>query len=132
MVKYCLYTNNVTEDCIQEALDDIMDQEFETICEDNSTKGNNNNNIDFSLMIIIVEIAKILYKFLDLLKQQNVEEFQAEYNKLPISQVATTSKLTQNGNSRKKVEESDSSDLDSESPMEEDSGWVTVKSRRKH
>lgn len=39
MVQYCLYENNVDGDKIQEALEDLMDEEFETICEDESPKG---------------------------------------------------------------------------------------------
>lgn len=39
MIEYCLNESNVDVDSIQEALDDVMDQEFDTICEDGSTKG---------------------------------------------------------------------------------------------
>lgn len=39
MVQYCLYESNVDPNGIEEALDDILDQEFDTICEDGSTKG---------------------------------------------------------------------------------------------
>lgn len=53
MVQYCLYEHNVDAEGIQDALEDILDQEFETICEDDSPK----------------QIAPILYKFTVLLKE---------------------------------------------------------------
>lgn len=37
--EYCIGNDNVTQSEIQEILDEIMDQEFDTICEDNSTIG---------------------------------------------------------------------------------------------
>lgn len=39
MVQFCLYENDIEAFKIQEALEDIMDEEFETICEDDSPKG---------------------------------------------------------------------------------------------
>lgn len=39
MVQYCLYETDVDVYKIQDALEDIMDEEFETICEDDSPKG---------------------------------------------------------------------------------------------
>ncbi|KAJ3629895.1 hypothetical protein MTP99_014258 [Tenebrio molitor] len=66
MIEYCLNESNVDVDSIQEALDDVMDQEFDTICEDGSTK----------------EIAILLYKFLELIKQGNTVAFDEEYQKL--------------------------------------------------
>lgn len=39
MVQYCLYEHDIDVYKIQEALEDIMDEEFETICEDDSPKG---------------------------------------------------------------------------------------------
>lgn len=39
MVQYCLYEPNIDATNIEEALEDILDEEFETICEDSSPKG---------------------------------------------------------------------------------------------
>lgn len=39
MVQYCLYEPNVQVEDIQEALEDIMDEEFDTVCEDGSPRG---------------------------------------------------------------------------------------------
>lgn len=39
MIQYCLYENDVDVYKIEEALEDLMDEEFETICEDDSPKG---------------------------------------------------------------------------------------------
>ncbi|KAL3275768.1 hypothetical protein HHI36_020513 [Cryptolaemus montrouzieri] len=115
MVQYCLYESNVEEEDIQDALDDIMDEEFQTICEDNSTK----------------EIAVILFKFLKLLKENNLEQCEVEFNNLPKANAEwlTMSKCTQ---VEVPVEHSDDSEGTSqETPMEEDSEWTTVKTRRK-
>ncbi len=37
--EYCIGNDNVTQSEIQEILEEIMDQEFDTICEDNSAFG---------------------------------------------------------------------------------------------
>lgn len=37
--EYCIGNDNVTQSEVQEILEEIMDQEFESICEDNSTIG---------------------------------------------------------------------------------------------
>lgn len=37
--EYCIGNENVTQSEIQEILEEIMDQEFDTICEDNSVFG---------------------------------------------------------------------------------------------
>lgn len=39
MIKYCLYETNIDVYKIQDVLEDLMDEEFETICEDDSPKG---------------------------------------------------------------------------------------------
>lgn len=53
MVQYCLYEQNIEVEGIQDALEDIMDEEFETVCEDESPK----------------QIAQLLYNFLNLMRQ---------------------------------------------------------------
>lgn len=39
MAQYCLSDVSIAVADIEEALEDIMDEEFDTICEDNSVKG---------------------------------------------------------------------------------------------
>ncbi|KAJ8957538.1 hypothetical protein NQ318_020577 [Aromia moschata] len=104
MVQYCLYEPNIDPENIQEALEDILDEEFETVCEDGSPK----------------EIASILYKFIQLLKDGNMEQCELEYQKLPVLNFGMI------------VEDSSSSEEEnnSETHMEDD-GWVEVKSKRK-
>lgn len=37
--EYCISNESITQGEIQELLEDIMDEEFDTICEDNSAFG---------------------------------------------------------------------------------------------
>lgn len=37
--EYCIGNDNVTESEMQEILEEIMDEEFDTVCEDNSVVG---------------------------------------------------------------------------------------------
>ncbi|EFA00186.1 hypothetical protein TcasGA2_TC003011 [Tribolium castaneum] len=117
--QYCLYESNVDPDGIQEALDDILDQEFDTICEDGSTR----------------EIALVLYRFVDLLKQGNTQLFEEEYQKLPIGAMSSVKSIKSPSEEVTEVSEPNTSEPDSEKssqiPMEEDSEWTEVKSRRK-
>ncbi|RZB39504.1 pre-rRNA-processing protein TSR2 -like, partial [Asbolus verrucosus] len=106
MTQYCLYESAVDTDCIHEALDDIMDQEFDTICEDGSTK----------------EIAKILYRFIQLVKNGNANLLEEEYRHRDASE---NKMMNYEDLNDKKVGSS------SEITMEEDSGWTEVKSKRK-
>lgn len=39
MTKYCLSDADITVTEIEEAIEDIMDEEFNTICEDDSIRG---------------------------------------------------------------------------------------------
>ncbi|XP_044268968.1 pre-rRNA-processing protein TSR2 homolog [Tribolium madens] len=117
--QYCLYESNVEPDGIQEALDDILDQEFDTICEDGSTK----------------EIALLLYRFVDLLKQGNTQMFEEEYQKLPIGAMSSSKSIKSQNEDMSEVCEANTSEPNiektSEIPMEEDSEWTEVKSRRR-
>ncbi|XP_018569196.1 uncharacterized protein LOC108909362 isoform X1 [Anoplophora glabripennis] len=116
MVQYCLYEPSVDVLSIEEALEDILDEEFETVCEDNSPK----------------EVAAILFKFIQLIKEGNVEQCEIEYQKLPtmnadwLNQLKTQSSQT--------VVNDDSSSEDeqtkSQTAMEQD-GWTEVKTRKK-
>lgn len=39
MTQYCICNDHIQIEDIQDALEEIMDQEFDTICEDESPKG---------------------------------------------------------------------------------------------
>lgn len=43
--EYCLGQENLDVDDITEALEDILDEEFSTVCEDNSPKGNYKHSV---------------------------------------------------------------------------------------
>ncbi|XP_018569197.1 uncharacterized protein LOC108909362 isoform X2 [Anoplophora glabripennis] len=115
MVQYCLYEPSVDVLSIEEALEDILDEEFETVCEDNSPK----------------EVAAILFKFIQLIKEGNVEQCEIEYQKLPtmnadwLNQLKTQSSQTVNDDSSSEDEQTKS-----QTAMEQD-GWTEVKTRKK-
>jgi len=67
IVDYCLNTNGLHESDLEETLNQIMDQEFDTICEDNSTR----------------EISKILLKYKTWLLHEKLPEITDELNALP-------------------------------------------------
>ncbi|XP_019877973.1 pre-rRNA-processing protein TSR2 homolog [Aethina tumida] len=117
MVQYCLYEPNVQVEDIQEALEDIMDEEFDTVCEDGSPR----------------EIAHVLFKFLELLKQGNTEQFEAEFQSLPSSNQAWIHSQSAPpppvSNTVYFPEEKAGPSTDV--PMEEDSEWTEVRTRRK-
>lgn len=113
MVQYCLNEQNAQIDDINEALEDLLDEEFNTICEDNSPK----------------EVAAVLYKFAQLIKSGNESEYTLEYQKLP----PVTDNWLQNPQPQVAQQiASDSSSSDEETAMEQDSEWTQVKSRRKN
>ncbi|KAF7273521.1 hypothetical protein GWI33_013764 [Rhynchophorus ferrugineus] len=117
MVQYCLYEHNVDIEGIQDALEDILDQEFETICEDDSPK----------------QIAHILYRFTVLLKEGKTEECDTEFQKLPSVNADWLNQQVRNPQPVNIQSSSDSSDDDVENtvtPMEDD-GWTEVKGRRR-
>jgi pre-rRNA-processing protein TSR2 len=57
----------VDEENLMDLLEDIMDQEFDTICDDNSIK----------------EISVYLIKYLNLLRNGQLEQIRAEISQLP-------------------------------------------------
>lgn len=71
MVNYvteCCVTNlKVDEENLIDLLEDLMDQEFHTICDDNSIK----------------EISIYLIKYLKMLREGNLEQIRAEISQLP-------------------------------------------------
>ncbi|CAH2005870.1 unnamed protein product [Acanthoscelides obtectus] len=135
MVQFCLYERNVDVGKIQEALEDILDEEFETICEDGSTQ----------------EVAVVLHKFLKLLRDGNLQDCETEYQKLPtinaewlksnIEQVKKT--MLETSSSSEDEEEQNTSTARpttnqrppslptvNETPMDED-GWTEVRNKKK-
>ncbi|KAG5887404.1 hypothetical protein JTB14_024603 [Gonioctena quinquepunctata] len=64
---YCLHEPNIDVDQIQDFLEDEMDEKFDTVFEDGSTR----------------EISTILYRFIELLKAGDLDTCETEYQKLP-------------------------------------------------
>ncbi|XP_058116188.1 uncharacterized protein LOC131286037 [Anopheles ziemanni] len=64
VTSYCTENKNVDSIDLREVLEEIMDQEFETICEDDSTH----------------EISNLLMKYLGKLKEGKLDEVHAELN----------------------------------------------------
>lgn len=62
-----LGNTKVSEEDLNDLLEDILDQEFDTICEDESTK----------------EVSRILLKYLELINSGQVEVIKSELSKLP-------------------------------------------------
>lgn len=114
VTEFCLSNNNIESENIQDVLDDLLDEEFDTICEDNSTK----------------EIAMLLYNFRQLALQNNVAEMELQYNNLP--KMSTDWLLTPVPQNKISLNDDDTSSSENESPMEEDPGWTTVKTYVTH
>lgn len=85
MTQFCLYENNLDIYKIQEALEDLMDEEFETICEDDSPKGMSKIKFNFKLYNFdkFPEIAAILFRFVQLMRDGNLQQCEEEFQKLP-------------------------------------------------
>lgn len=112
MKEYCVSDSRVDAENIQDAIEDLMDEEFDTVCEDESPKGteryilivilifylwDNLQNIYvclthfsydclFHCILCFSEISHILYKFVCLLRESNTAAFEMEFNKLPALQ----------------------------------------------
>ncbi|KAI8430390.1 hypothetical protein MSG28_000679 [Choristoneura fumiferana] len=69
IARYCV-ENIVDIDNLTEALEDLMDEEFDTVCHDNSPK----------------EVATLLLQFLALLKEGRREELQVRIAAMPTCQ----------------------------------------------
>lgn len=67
IVNYLINEPQITLEDIADVLEDIMDQEFNTICEDNS----------------IQEVSESLFKFLSLMRNGETGQCEIEFNKLP-------------------------------------------------
>ncbi|XP_066156767.1 pre-rRNA-processing protein TSR2 homolog [Euwallacea fornicatus] len=121
MVQFCLSEPHVEAEHIQMAIEDILDEEFDTVCEDDSPK----------------QISQLLYMFLRLLKDGKSEECEFEFQKLPVGDTMWSNEPSKMRPVKKVENEFSSDDTDSDceeaktaTPMEQD-GWVEVKGRKK-
>ncbi|GLV34543.1 uncharacterized protein CBL_09023 [Carabus blaptoides fortunei] len=114
--EYCLGLEKLDVDDITEALEDILDEEFSTVCEDNSPK----------------EVAQWLVKFLTLLRQGSVEQFDADFKNLPTCKVWLSKDETPAPKIIHEVANSSENDTSkSAQDMEVDPEWTVVHNRRK-
>lgn len=113
ITQFCLSEQNIQVSDIREALEDIMDEEFDTICEDNSP----------------VEIANLLHRFLLLLKEGNLAQCEQEYRNLPTCKVwfSTQAQAPVHAPSTSQFPVAETQ----ATPMEQDSEWTEIKTRRK-
>lgn len=115
IIQYCTSENDLELEDIEDVLDDIMDQEFNTICEDNSIK----------------EVSQLLYNFLQLLKTGDTAQLESEYNKLPQTNTNWLVVAESAKESRMVEEEPSTSCQTMNEDLPEDAEWTQVKSRRK-
>ncbi|XP_037034727.1 uncharacterized protein LOC119073398 [Bradysia coprophila] len=128
--EYCIGNDNVTQSEIQEVLEDIMDEEFDTICEDNSP----------------AEISSMLVTYLKMILAKQYDTVRTEVSAMPQCQ---TQWLNPNFKLEyKKDSDSGSSDDEDEemevctdtdvqgasrtnAPITDEDGWTTVTSKRR-
>lgn len=65
--EYCIGNENITQGELQDVIEDLMDQEFNTLCEDGS----------------VLEICKHLLRYKQMSLQGQYAEIELELNKLP-------------------------------------------------
>jgi pre-rRNA-processing protein TSR2 len=136
----CLTNPKVDEENLQDLLEDIMDQEFHTVCDDNSPK----------------EISMYLIKYLNMLKNGQMEQIRGELSQLPPCEIWIVAGRKINFVSKLEDESSSDDDDDDEDMetsdvkisktsaapstsgstmqvMEEDvdPGWTVVKTKKK-
>ncbi|XP_063696043.1 uncharacterized protein LOC134827373 [Culicoides brevitarsis] len=131
MTDYCLNMKKLESDDVQEALDQIMDQEYDTICDDNSTR----------------ELSLYLVKYLTMLRDGKDQEIINEINQLPACEKWINPKAKINYVTAPESDSSDGEDMETEvvpstsgsttavqiEPLEEvDPGWTVVKTKRKN
>lgn len=141
--EYCVCNENITEGELQDVIEELMDQEFDTICEDGS----------------VVEICKHLLRYKHMSLQGLYEQIEAELSKLPQGQEwlrkdvkMTYTPIAGESSSDEDSEESsgDEEGMDVDGPstsnrivtrsqgrnqeeefVEPEEGWTTVRGRRK-
>ncbi|XP_047986523.1 pre-rRNA-processing protein TSR2 homolog [Leguminivora glycinivorella] len=135
ITRYCVENLGGDVDNLTEVLEDLMDEEFDTMCEDNSPK----------------EVAIVLLQYFTLLREGKRDELQARIAAMPVCQKGLSQNVRQPMNPG---EDSDSSSEDEGNdaptngtvpqlvdrqqqpepePMDEDvdPGWTVVRTRRK-
>ncbi|ENN76048.1 uncharacterized protein LOC109538849 [Dendroctonus ponderosae] len=115
MIQTCLNTAYVDRESVQNDLEVILDEEFETVCEDGSPR----------------EIAELVWRFILMLRAGNMEQFQEEFEKLPQVHTPWLTPVQNPQAFRCAVKESASSESSSASEVEEDDGWVQVTRRKR-
>ncbi|KAJ6634671.1 Pre-rRNA-processing protein TSR2 like [Pseudolycoriella hygida] len=126
--EYCTRNDNITQSEIQELLDDIMDQEFNAICEDNSS----------------VEISTMLTKYLNMILSKEYDAIKNETSSMPPCtqwlnsnfkvEVAIDSDMSSSDGEDEEMEVwSNNVDVQSASktPTVDEDGWTTVTSKRR-
>lgn len=140
--QYCVGNENITEGELQDVIEELLDQEFDTICEDGS----------------VAEISRHLLRYKHMSIQGQYAEIEAELNRLPQGKewLRNDVKITYtpiDGESSSEDDGSDSSgdEMDVEEQpsssskrttraqarkeeddfVEPEEGWTTVRNRRK-
>lgn len=153
ITQFCLQNNGISQSDVEDCLEDMMEQEFETICEDGSIKGY--YWIVYFYPILFAydiyskqsEMSALLMKYLTMLQQGRISEIEHELSQLP-----PNVKWLCQGAPIKFVPIDDSSndeDIDDEpqphlnqnsqradssagATLDIDSEWTTVRTRRKN
>ncbi|XP_059607934.1 uncharacterized protein LOC132255788 [Phlebotomus argentipes] len=104
---YCTQPNTPSPEDLQDALDDYLDQEFQTICDDNSSQ----------------EISHFLIKYLNMFKSGQLTEIASELAQLPVASIwlHPSHKITYVA-----VENSSSESEDEENPQQSQQNGFTV------
>ncbi|XP_061399575.1 pre-rRNA-processing protein TSR2 homolog [Musca vetustissima] len=141
--QYCIGNENITEGELQDVIEELLDQEFDTICEDGS----------------VAEISRHLLRYKYMSLQGQYAEIEAELNRLPQGKewLRKDVKITYtpiDGDSSSEDDDSDSTDEENEMEVDEPSssskrttrsqarkqeddfvepeeGWTTVRNKRK-
>lgn len=131
--EYCTGNVKIDQDDLQEKMEEIMDQEFDALCEDGS----------------IPQICSNLVRYLQLCKEGKYAEIEAELSKLPQKQnwLMPNAKITyksMNDDSSDDETSSDEMDVDMEAAgpsgnsrnkkeddfVEPEEGWTTVRKKK--
>ncbi|XP_055906435.1 pre-rRNA-processing protein TSR2 homolog [Eupeodes corollae] len=132
---YCIKNDKITVGELQDVIEDLMDQEFDTLCDDNS----------------IPEICRNLLRYLQMCKDEKYPEIEAEFQRLPpgkewlrgevkIMPVSDNDSSTDEDTSdcEMDVDENEASSSKSapsreKSPfVEPEPGWTTVRTKKKN
>lgn len=111
LVQYCLTKHNCSCEDMEDFIEDGFDKDFNTSCDDGS----------------ITEVSNLLFRFLNILREGNMTQFLMEYGSLPVTsnQWLNRSQVQSNFCVR-------SSNNEINQVTDEDTGWITVHSTRRH